>query len=172
MTDMLERMLAAWPLALSRALLPSPPLQDRAPVVAGKLGRELDAYLETCAVFGFSGCALVQQDGKLLLRKGYGLARPYLGTPNTPETLYDIASASKQVTAAAILLLESRGELSTDDSIADHLPGVPKEHREVTLYHLLTHTSGFRRGGPAGSGADLQAALTTYFEADRSGRAG
>lgn len=165
-------MLAAWPLAFSLGLLPAARGQDHDTVVAGELGRELDAYLATCAVFGFSGCALVQQDGQLLLRKGYGLARPDLGTPNTPETLYDIASASKQVTAAAILLLEARGELSTDDSIAEHLPGVPRSHREVTLYHLLTHTSGFPRGGPAGGGPDLEAALRTYFRADRKGRAG
>ena len=104
--------------------------------------------------------------------QGYGLARPDVGTPNTPETLYDIASASKHVTAAAILLLEARGELDTDHSIDEYLPGVPREHREVTLHHLLTHTSGFGRAGPAGRGPDLEAALQAYFKGSRTGRAG
>jgi len=155
---------------LSLTLAPLP--QERETVVAGSAGEELDAYLEACAFFGFSGCVLVEKDGELLLRKGYGLARPGEGTPNTPETLYDIASASKQVTAAAILLLEAQGKLSTDDSIAEYLPGVPREHREVTIYHLLTHTSGFSRAGSTGAGNDLETALQGYFRAKRAGKAG
>jgi len=147
-------------------------VQERGTVVAGELGGALDAYLTRCEAFGFSGAVLVEQEGALLLRKGYGLAREEGAVPNSPETLFDIASASKQVTAAAILLLEAEGKLSLDDSIAEHLPGVPRRHAEVTLRHLLTHTSGFPRDGPAGSGPDLAAALDTYFSGERSGKAG
>ena len=68
---------------------------ERETLVSGKAGRELDAYLRRCELFGFSGSVLVARKGKVLLRKGYGLARPEEGVPNTPETLSDIASASK-----------------------------------------------------------------------------
>lgn len=147
-------------------------VQERETIVAGKLGETTDAYLQNCEAFGFSGTVVVQKKGKLLLRKGYGIARADLDLRNTPETLYDIASASKQVTAAAILLLEANGELSTGDSIAKYLPDVPKQHQEVTIYHLLTHTSGFPRNGSAGGGPDLEAAMRSYFKSKRTGKSG
>jgi len=155
---------------LSLALAPT--TQDRDVVVAGPVGKRLDAYLERCTLFGFSGCVLVEKRGRLLLRKGYGLAQPREGIPNTPETLYDIASASKQVTAAAILLLEAERRLDTDDSIAKYLADVPEQHHEVRLHHLLTHTSGFGRYGGGGHGNDREAALAEYFSAKRTSGAG
>lgn len=144
--------------------------QASKPVVSGKVGKACDAYVSRAAAYGFEGVVLVQKGKKPLLRKGWGEARP--GVPAGPETLYDLASASKQVTATAILLLESRGELELDDSIAEHLPGVPPEHAEVTIHHLLTHTSGWPREGPAGSGDDLEAALATYFSGARTAEVG
>lgn len=141
-------------------------------VVAGEAGRALDAYLSTCEVYGFSGVVLVERAGERVLAKGYGVADALEGTPNTPDTLYDIASITKQVTAAAILLLEARGELSVDDRLVDRLPGVPADLRDVTLAHLLHHTAGFPRSGPAGTGDDREAAMATYLGGKRSARAG
>ncbi len=159
-------------LALLTVAIALPTSQERPEIVAGSAGKKVDAYLENCAAFGFSGCVLVQKKGKVILRKGYGLARPELGTPNTPETLFDIASASKQVTAAAILLLESQGKLKLDDSIGLYLPNVPEKHADVTLYHLLTHTSGFPRNGRAGAGPNLANAMAAYLSANRKSDAG
>jgi len=165
--------------ALLAALALAPPfvestltVPDREELVEGAEGKELDAYLERCELFGFSGSVLVAREGRVVLRKGYGEARPGEGVRNSPETLYDIASASKQITAAAILKLESLGTLSTEDSIAKHLADVPKEHEEVTIQHLLNHTAGFPRSGPSGGGPDLDTAMAGYLRAKRARAAG
>jgi CubicO group peptidase (beta-lactamase class C family) len=154
-------------LALLCVALSAPLQSDRTAVVAGDDGARLDAYLTTLERFGFSGAVVVERGGELLLRKGYGVARPDDGTPNTPETLFDVASVSKQVTAAAVLKLAADGRLALDDPIADHLPGVPDEHADVTVIHLLTHTSGFPRSGPAGRGAELAPAVAQYLSGAR-----
>jgi CubicO group peptidase (beta-lactamase class C family) len=159
-------------LPLSIGLFLLAPLLPQAEVVAGKEGKALDAYLELCETFGFSGVALVERKGSVLLAKGYGLADPIEGTPNTPDTLYDIGSASKQVTAAAILLLESREKLKTSDKLSDHLPDVPEDLRDITLAHLIHHTSGFPRMAPQGSGPDRDAAVRTYLSGVRTAGAG
>jgi|SRR4051812_1142914 CubicO group peptidase (beta-lactamase class C family) len=75
------------------------------PVAEGKVGAEADRFLEDCVPFGFAGSALVVVDGHVVLRKGYGLADPEHARPNTPSTLFDIGSLTKQFTATAILLL-------------------------------------------------------------------
>jgi CubicO group peptidase (beta-lactamase class C family) len=136
-------------------------------IVEGALGGELDELLTGCAEWGFSGSVLVARDDTIILRKGYGFAERVMGVPNTPDTLFEIASCSKSITAAAILKLEESGDLSTDDSIAEWLPGVPPKHEAVTIGHLLAHTSGFPRMGPAGSGPDPDLALDGYLAGDR-----
>ncbi|MFT5058955.1 MAG: CubicO group peptidase (beta-lactamase class C family) [Planctomycetota bacterium] len=146
--------------------------QEREVLVEGSKGKDLDAYLRRCAMFGFSGSVLVAQGDQILLRKGYGEALPGEGAMNGPETLYDIASASKQVTAAAILMLESMGKLSTRDSISKHLDKVPERHHAVTIQHLLNHTSGFARYGRGGSGSDRERAVAMYLDAPRGQAAG
>jgi CubicO group peptidase (beta-lactamase class C family) len=79
----------------------------------------------------------------VVLRKGYGLADRAERLPYTPATVQDMASITKPITAAAILLLEQRGTLSVYDPIPRFFEGVPADKREITLHHLLTHTSGF-----------------------------
>ncbi|MFB3065721.1 MAG: serine hydrolase domain-containing protein, partial [Planctomycetota bacterium] len=104
--------------------------------------QELEDYCSRAEKFGFSGAVLVAKDGKILLQKGYGYANRAQQVANTERTLFEIASATKPFTAAAILKLEEQGKLSTDDPIGKHLPGVPAGLQRVTVYHLLTHTSG------------------------------
>ncbi len=141
-------------------------------IVKGELGQKLDALLTECEHFGFNGAVLVANDGEIVLQKGYGFADRAAGRSNTPDTLYDIASTSKQFTAAAILCLEMDGKLSTDDPISKHLPGVGPELDDVTIYHLLTHTAGFRRMGPTGGGPDLERAVAGYLRNTRTRKAG
>lgn len=160
-------LLCLLPLALAGG-----PSFERETIVSGPMGGRLDDYMKRCEQFGFSGSVLVARGSQVFLRKGYGEARPGEDVMNTPETLYDIASASKQFTAAAILLLESQGKLSTSDSIAKHLHAVPSEHHEVTIQHLLNHTSGFSRYGTTGSGRNRDAAISKFLSAKRSRRAG
>src|SRR4030095_2136360 len=62
--------------------------------------------------------------------------------PNSPTPGFNIASMTKQFTAASILLLEDRGKLGTDDLVKKYLPDAPTSWEKITIYHLLTHTSG------------------------------
>jgi len=89
------------------------------------------------------GCALgVIQDGKLVYARGYGLASLELSVPITPQTVFDIGSTSKQFTAAAIGLLVQDGKLHVADEIHEWLDELPPWDQEVTLDHMLHHTSG------------------------------
>jgi CubicO group peptidase (beta-lactamase class C family) len=85
---------------------------------------------------------LVLRDGEAVFRKSYGLADVDARIAATPATHYRLASVTKQFTAAAVLLLAERGELSLDDPLLKHLPSLPSAVDPVTLRHLLTHTSG------------------------------
>ena len=91
------------------------------------------------------GCALgVFQDGRILFSRGYGMADLELGAAITPQSVFDIASASKQFTAMCILLLAKEGKLSLEDDLRRHLPEIPDFGKRITLRHLLHHTSGIR----------------------------
>jgi CubicO group peptidase (beta-lactamase class C family) len=86
----------------------------------------------------------VVHDGRMVYSKGFGLANLEYSVPNTPETIYHVASISKQFTVYAILLLEQQGKLSIDDDIRDYIPEVPDFGHKITLRHLANHTSGIR----------------------------
>ncbi|MCI0387404.1 MAG: serine hydrolase [Acidobacteria bacterium] len=91
------------------------------------------------------GCALgVIKDGKLVYARGYGMANLEHGIPNGPKLVYDIASTSKQFTAASILLLAGQGKLSLDYDVRKHIPELPAYQKPVTIRHLIHHTSGLR----------------------------
>jgi CubicO group peptidase (beta-lactamase class C family) len=116
----------------------------------------VDRLLSGLEAIGFSGAIVVEEGGRVVLRKGYGLADRAERLPYTPAAVQDMGSITKPITAAAILLLEQRGELSVHDSITRFFEGVPADKREITLHHLLTHTSGFTTD--LGSDADPIAA--------------
>jgi CubicO group peptidase (beta-lactamase class C family) len=110
-------------------------------------GRELAARLdrrlsELAAAKRFSGAALVAREGRVVLSKGYGMANYELDVPNTPQTKFRLGSITKQFTAAAVLLLQERGKLSVQDSVCKHVADCPAAWQNVTVHHLLTHTSG------------------------------
>ncbi len=91
---------------------------------------------------GYPGAALlVAQDGRILYQNGYGYADIGNRVRITPETKFRIGSITKQFTAAAILKLQEGGKLSVDDKLSKYYPDFPRGN-EITLYHLLTHTSG------------------------------
>lgn len=91
----------------------------------------------------------IVRDGRVVKTEGYGMANLELKVPSRPETVYKIGSVSKQFLAAAILLLVQEGRLRLDDRISQYLDGTPEPWREITLRHLLTHTSGMARESPA-----------------------
>jgi len=91
------------------------------------------------------GLALkIIQDGKTVKTAAYGLANVELNVRATPDTVFEIGSITKQFTAAGILLLAQEGKLSVDDKISRHLRDTPSPWADVTIRHLLTHTSGIK----------------------------
>jgi CubicO group peptidase (beta-lactamase class C family) len=95
----------------------------------------------------FMGSVLVAKGGKVVFSKSYGMADLEWDVPNSPTTRFNIASMTKQFTAASILLLEDRGKLKTDDLVKKYLPDAPASWDNITIYHLLTHTSGIPDDG-------------------------
>ncbi|MDJ0975919.1 MAG: serine hydrolase domain-containing protein [Planctomycetota bacterium] len=110
------------------------------PIVAGKLGKQLDAAIEEAAPEMW-GSVLVARKGKILLARGYGNA-DYASAPNTPRTLHELASISKQVTATAVLHLVQRKKLKLDAPIGKYFKKTPGDKEDITVRQLLTHTSG------------------------------
>ncbi len=91
------------------------------------------------------GCAVgVLQGGELALARGYGMANLEHDVPIGAETVFRIASTSKQMTAGAIAHLAEEGILSLDDPLERWIPEFPSHAADVTLRHLLHHTSGLR----------------------------
>ena len=86
---------------------------------------------------------LVARDGKVLLSHGFGMADLSHDVPITPTTKFRIGSVTKQFTAAAILKLQEEGRLSVNDKLSKFFPDFPRGD-EVTIHHLLTHTSGIK----------------------------
>jgi len=91
----------------------------------------------------------VVRGGKVIRADGYGVADLEHEIPVTPQTVFKIGSLSKQFLATGIMLLAQDGRLSVDDPVAKYFPGAPESWRGITLRHLLTHTSGVLREGPA-----------------------
>lgn len=98
------------------------------------------------------GCAVgVTQNGETILERAYGMAELEWGIPNTPETIFEGGSVSKQFTAAAVNLLVLDGVLSLDDDVRRWVPELPDYGHTITLHHLMTHTSGLRDWGSVAS---------------------
>ena len=87
---------------------------------------------------------LVEKDGKVLLRKGYGMANLELSVPIAPEMAFRLGSITKQFTAVAILKLAEQGKLALSDDLTRYLPDYPTHGQKITLENLLTHTSGIK----------------------------
>jgi CubicO group peptidase (beta-lactamase class C family) len=102
----------------------------------------VDAMLSELVPERSPGAAvLVSKDGKTLFERGYGYASLEHRVKITPQTKFRIGSITKQFTAAAILRLQEQGKLDVSDPLSKYIPDYPKGN-EVTLRHLLTHTSG------------------------------
>ena len=106
----------------------------------------------------FMGAVLVARGNDILLDKGYGFANLEWNIPDSPKTKFRLGSITKQFTAASILLLEERGKLSVNDSVKKYMPDAPAAWDKITIFNLLTHTSGL---GGDGLGADSALETTT-----------
>ncbi|MFD2561463.1 serine hydrolase domain-containing protein [Aquimarina rubra] len=90
------------------------------------------------------GALGIIKDGKLIYAKGYGAANLEYNIPNSPQSVFRIASTSKQFTAACIVLLSQQGKLSLGDKLIKFFPDFPAYANNITIQHLLNHTSGIR----------------------------
>jgi CubicO group peptidase (beta-lactamase class C family) len=105
----------------------------------------------------------VVHKGEVIFSDGYGLASLEQGTHITPDTIFHVASVSKQFTAFALCLLADEGALGLDDPVRAHLAEVPDFGAPLTLRHMLHHTSGLRDQweGLAMAGWRLDDVITT-----------
>lgn len=128
-------------LALAATLAVAPPPQA---ATDADIAARADAYVSALHTSQrFNGAVLLARGGRVVLKKGYGMANFEWDIPNTPSTKFRLGSITKQFTSMAIMQLEERGLLKVDDSIGRHLADYPKPVADqVTIHHLLTHTSG------------------------------
>lgn len=90
----------------------------------------------------FNGSVLVVKDGVAQLNKGYGMANFEWNIPNAPDTKFRLGSITKQFTAMIVLQLEQEGKLSVNDPVSKYVKDAPGAWQQITIYHLVTHTSG------------------------------
>jgi CubicO group peptidase (beta-lactamase class C family) len=93
----------------------------------------------------------VAHNGLTILERAYGMADLEHDIPNTPSTIFEGGSVSKQFTSAAIVLLALDGKLSLGDDVRKYVPEVPDHGETITLRHMMTHTSGLRDWGSVAS---------------------
>ncbi len=99
------------------------------------------------------GVALaIVHNGKAVYAKGFGRASLENDIAVTPDSVFLIGSVSKPIIAMGIALLEQQGKLNVDDAISKYISDTPTTWREITLRHLLNHTSGIVRESPAFDG--------------------
>ncbi len=139
----LALMLTACTSPSAESLPPATTLAASTAAIEPEAIARVDAMLTQKAQEGtFTGSVLIAQGGDVLLSQGYGLADRVQGTPNTPQTRFRLGSITKQFTAMAILILQSKGRLTVQASICVYIPGCYAAWQDITIHQLLTHTSG------------------------------
>ncbi|MEP6735993.1 MAG: serine hydrolase [Chryseolinea sp.] len=105
---------------------------------------KLEKLIRAYADYGkFNGTVLVAEKGKVIYKKGFGLADMEWNIPNQPDTKHRLGSITKQFTSMLIMQLVEQGKLKLDVPISTYLPDYPKKNGGViTVHHLLTHSSG------------------------------
>jgi len=102
----------------------------------------MDQVVQSYVPARFMGTVLVARGDTVVLSKAYGAANLEWNIPNTPATKFRLGSLTKQFTAASILLLEERGKLKVDEPVKTYLPDAPAAWDKITIFNLLTHSSG------------------------------
>ena len=111
-------------------------------VIAGNLAEEADEYLEAATELErFSGSVLIARGEEVIFKRSYGMADREHDVANTPKVKYRLGSVTKQFTAMGILQLYEDGKLKLSDPVTDYIPGY-EDSRGITIFHLLTHSSG------------------------------
>ena len=110
---------------------------------AEALGNRMDAIGKQMLSRPVAGISVaVARDGQVVLVRGYGMANLEHSVAVTPETVFHIASISKNILAAVVLQLVDEGKLQLDDDVTKYVPEAPTLGHHVTVRQLLSHTSG------------------------------
>lgn len=89
----------------------------------------------------FSGSVLVAQGDNIIISKGYGMANHNLDIANTTKTKFCVASITKSITAMAIAILADQKKINVENTLDKYIPDYPNGDK-ISIYHLVTHTSG------------------------------
>ena len=107
--------------------------------------QQMDHLVAQTVKPGGPGCAiLVVDDGQIVFERAYGIADMDTARPIDTATAFNIASVTKQFTAACIALLVEEGKISLDDDIRRYVPELPAYEAPIQIKHLIYHTSGVR----------------------------
>lgn len=113
------------------------------PTTPEQISARIDEYMNAAVkAEHFSGSILIAKDGSAIVSKGYGMANYELSVPNTPKTIFRLASLTKAFTATAIMQLHEKEKLNINDGICKYLEHCPQTWQSVTIKQLMTHTSG------------------------------
>lgn len=103
----------------------------------------LSEYLEACVKhLDFAGSVLVHKKEKIYVLDGFGKADRENNAKNKSDTVFRLASLSKQFTSMLAMMMMDEGMLSLNDKIGNYLNKVPDKWKSITIYQLLTHTAG------------------------------
>jgi CubicO group peptidase (beta-lactamase class C family) len=117
-------------------------------LIAPRVSRAFDASAANTYLAGlareqeFSGAVLIATNGSVVFDQAYGVANREYDAANTTNTIFLLASVTKQFTAMGILRLQEQGKLNVTNLISQYVEDCPAAWRGITLHHLLTHTSG------------------------------
>jgi CubicO group peptidase (beta-lactamase class C family) len=110
------------------------------PNISARIDRYVKAEMRKQKIPGISLAVL--RAGKIAFLKSYGLANVEHLVPVKPETVFQSGSIGKQFTAAAVMILVEEGKISLDDKLAKYFADAPEAWKNITVRHLLNHTSG------------------------------
>jgi len=127
--------------AFASPAVAEPTTQRPAPQVVSELDRLLTARFP---LDGPGAAVVLVKGGRVIFRKGYGMANLELKAPMQPDMVFEIGSITKQFTSTAILMLVEQGKISLDDDMHKYLPDYPDKGTKISIENLLTHTSGIK----------------------------
>ena len=118
---------------------------ERIEALAQSKEKQVDQLFAAWNRPGVPGAAVaIAKEGEILYTQGYGEAQLEYDIPITPQTIFHVASVSKQFTAFAIALLAEQGKIDLDAPIQTYLPSIHTFEDTITVRHLVYHTSGLR----------------------------
>jgi CubicO group peptidase (beta-lactamase class C family) len=132
-------------------------------VAKGESGLAIARYVEAAERQGFTGAVLAARKGEVVASVAAGPLEHGKPARLTPDTLFEIASATKPFTALALVQLEERRKLKLADPLAKHLRQVPDDCAKITLQHLVQHTSGIPGSNSEGGGEALEPFLRSVL---------